>query len=93
MEKWTSESTHLEFRSNTAIHLTVAFGARSVSQWTADGGDQLSSALANAYQGLAEKIVDDVFLLQPLPPARLEADVDKQQTGDASDSKDDENST
>ncbi len=86
----TAQARLIRVRDNAELYTgtyTFGQGARWISQWTADGGDKLSSALASAYQGLAEKIVDDVFLLQPLPLARLEADADKQRTGDASDSK------
>ncbi len=84
----TAQARLIRVRDNAELYTgtyTFGQGARWISQWTADGGDKLSSALASAYQGLAEKIVDDLFLLQPLP--RLEAEVDKQRTGDASDSK------
>ena len=84
----TAQARLIRVRDNAVLYTgtyTFGNGARGIFQWTADGGDKLSSALASAYQGLAEKIVDDVFLLQPLP--RLEADADKQRTGDASDSK------
>ena len=92
----TAQARLIRVRDNTVLYTgtyTFENGARGIFQWTADGGDKLSSAFASAYRGLAEKIVDDVFLLQPLPLARLEADADKQRTGDASDSKDDEKST
>ena len=41
--------------------------ARTISEWTADEGDQLAAALINAYQLLAQRIVDSLFLRHPLP--------------------------
>ncbi len=41
--------------------------ARTISEWTADGGEQVAAALTNAYEVLAARIVDSLFQSHPLP--------------------------
>jgi hypothetical protein len=40
---------------------TFTIASRSVSDWTADGGDALRAALVEAYQALADEIVEDML--------------------------------